>query len=323
MESTWREFSAKTIDEAVTEALAELMITLDKLEYEIVDEGKSGFLGIGAKPAVIKARVKSSDDLRDDAEIKKNVASSAIESDTEFLSEEKDSSEKKRSGKSLSPAEIRELADIFLKDVFSAMEIEFTESSEYDENEGELVVTVDTPDKGILIGKRGQTLDSLQYLTSLVVNKESDKYIKVKIDSEDYRARRKETLENLARNIASKVKRTGHSVSLEPMNSFERRIIHSALQLDEDIDTHSEGAEPYRKVVVSLTKEAYAKRKSSHYSDRNKKPYGRKSSYGGYSHGGYKSNYSNRRFSNDRPRKNDRYQSEKGSNAETDATTNV
>ena len=252
MESTWREFSAKTIDEAVTEALAELMITLDKLEYEIVDEGKSGFLGIGAKPAVIKARVKSSDDLRDDAEIKKNVASSAIESDTEFLSEEKDNSEKKRSGKSLSPAEIRELADIFLKDVFSAMEIEFTESSEYDENEGELVVTVDTPDKGILIGKRGQTLDSLQYLTSLVVNKESDKYIKVKLDSEDYRARRKETLENLARNIASKVKRTGHSVSLEPMNSFERRIIHSALQLDEDIDTHSEGAEPYRKVVIEL-----------------------------------------------------------------------
>ena len=107
---------------------------------------------------------------------------------------------------------------------------------------------------GVLIGKRGQTLDSLQYLTNLAINKHFDSYYKIKIDTEDYRHRRKETLENLAKNISYKVKRTKHSVSLEPMNPFERRVIHSALQNDRYVTTHSEGEEPYRHVVVSLKK---------------------------------------------------------------------
>ena len=110
-------------------------------------------------------------------------------------------------------------------------------------------------DMGILIGKRGQTLDSLQYLANLAVNKNSEEYIKVKIDTEDYRKRRKETLENLAKNIAYKVKRTKRPVSLEPMNPFERRVIHSALQNDKFVTTHSEGEEPYRHVVVTLKRD--------------------------------------------------------------------
>ena len=114
---------------------------------------------------------------------------------------------------------------------------------------------------GILIGKRGQTLDSLQYIISLVVNKESDSYIRVKVDTENYRERRKETLESLAKNIAYKVKRTRRSVALEPMNPYERRIIHSALQNDRYVETHSEGEEPYRKVVVTLKR--YNKEKKS------------------------------------------------------------
>ena len=107
---------------------------------------------------------------------------------------------------------------------------------------------------GVLIGKRGQTLDSLQYLTNLAVNKQSENYVKVKIDTEDYRKRRKDTLENLAKNIAYKVKRTKRPVSLEPMNPFERRVIHSALQNDKYVATHSEGEEPFRHVVVTLKK---------------------------------------------------------------------
>lgn len=122
----------------------------------------------------------------------------------------------------------------------------------YDELEGFLDVDLRGDDMGVLIGKRGQTLDSLQYLVSLVVNKEAEEYIRVKVDTENYRKRRKETLENLAKNIAYKVKRTKRSVSLEPMNPYERRIIHSALQNDKYVTTHSEGEEPFRHVVVTL-----------------------------------------------------------------------
>ena len=156
------------------------------------------------------------------------------------------------------PEEIKEVenrAKVFLRDVFASMnlgEVEIT--SEYNTTDGSLEVDFEGEDMGILIGKRGQTLDSLQYLTNLAINKHSDEYYKVKIDTEDYRKRRKETLENLAKNIAYKVKRTKRPVSLEPMNPFERRIIHSALQNDRYVTTHSEGDEPYRHVVVTLKK---------------------------------------------------------------------
>ena len=205
----FREFTAKTKEDAITAACESLGVTSDKLEIEVVEEGTSGFLGIGAKPAVIKVAVKGS---------------------------------------------IEDKAKDFLKDVFAAMELEVVVDLKYNEEEKTMDIDLKGDDMGVLIGKRGQTLDSLQYLVSLVVNKESEEYIRVKVDTEDYRNRRKETLENLAKNIASKVKRTHKAVSLEPMNPFERRIIHSALQNDNYVSTHSEGDEPFRHVVVTLKK---------------------------------------------------------------------
>ena len=203
------EFSAKTVDDAITEACQKLTVTSDKLEYEVIEEGSSGFLGIGAKPAVIKAKVKDS------------VADKAKE---------------------------------FLKEVFDAMNMTVVIDVKYNEENRNIDIELSGDEMGVLIGKRGQTLDSLQYLVSLVVNKGEDEYIRVKVDNEDYRKRRKETLENLAKNIAYKVKRTKRPVSLEPMNPYERRIIHSALQNDKYVTTHSEGEEPFRRVVVTLKK---------------------------------------------------------------------
>lgn len=202
------EVSAKTVSDAITEACQKLGVTSDKLDYEVVEEGSSGFLGIGAKPAVIKAAVKKSS--------------------------------------------VEEIGRAFLNDVFQAMNMEVAIDIKYNEEEKSMDIELSGNEMGVLIGKRGQTLDSLQYLVSLVVNKESEEYIHVKVDTENYRQRRKETLENLAKNIAYKVKRTKRSVSLEPMNPYERRIIHSALQNDKYVTTHSEGEEPFRRVVVTL-----------------------------------------------------------------------
>ena len=202
------EVTAKTVNDAITEACQKLVVTSDKLDYIVVEEGSSGFLGIGSKPAVIKARVKCSS--------------------------------------------IPERAKEFLNEVFNAMNMVVTLDVKYDEENKNLNIDLSGDEGGILIGKRGQTLDSLQYLVSLVVNKGSEEYIRVKVDTEDYRKRRKETLENLAKNIAYKVKRTKRSVSLEPMNPYERRVIHSALQNDRYVTTHSEGEEPFRRVVVTL-----------------------------------------------------------------------
>ena len=203
------EISAKNVDDAITQATVQLVITSDQLEYEVLDKGSTGFLGIGSKNAVIKARKKFS--------IDENVVE-------------------------------------FLSSIFDAMKMEVEILVAVNEEEHIIEVELKGDDMGILIGKRGQTLDSLQYLTNLAINKHSDEYYKVKIDTEDYRKRRKETLENLAKNIAYKVKRTKRPVSLEPMNPFERRIIHSALQNDRYVTTHSEGDEPYRHVVVTLKK---------------------------------------------------------------------
>lgn len=203
------EISAKNVDDAITQATVQLGITSDQLEYEVLDKGSTGFLGIGSKNAVIKARKKFS--------IDENVVE-------------------------------------FLSSIFDAMKMEVEILVAVNEEEHIIEVELKGDDMGILIGKRGQTLDSLQYLTNLAINKHSDEYYKVKIDTEDYRKRRKETLENLAKNIAYKVNRTKRPVSLEPMNPFERRIIHSALQNDRYVTTHSEGDEPYRHVVVTLKK---------------------------------------------------------------------
>ena len=150
--------------------------------------------------------------------------------------------------------QMKQDAEKFLTGVFGAMELPVEITMNYDKTADCLEIDFAGEDMGILIGKRGQTLDSLQYLVSLVVNKESEDYLRVKLDTENYRERRKETLENLAKNIASKVKRTRKTVSLEPMNPYERRIIHSALQSDPAVSTHSEGEEPYRRVVVTLVR---------------------------------------------------------------------
>ena len=147
---------------------------------------------------------------------------------------------------------VSDVAKNFLNDVFAAMNMTVVINVEYKEDEKELNIDLAGDDMGVLIGKRGQTLDSLQYLVSLIVNKESDDYIRVKVDTENYRKRRQDTLENLAKNIAFKVKRTKRTVSLEPMNPYERRIIHSALQNDKFVTTHSEGEEPFRHVVVTM-----------------------------------------------------------------------
>lgn len=205
----WREISAKTVDEALTNAMLELGTTIDNLEYEVLEKESTGFLGIFGKPARIKVRMKMT-----------------VENTTKK----------------------------FLTDVFAAMGIDAVIVVNYDQENATVEVNIDGDDMGVLIGKRGQTLDSLQYLVSLVINKNSENYIKVKLDTENYRARRKETLENLAKNIAYKVKRTRKPVSLEPMNPYERRIIHSALQNDKYVETYSEGEEPYRKVVINIKK---------------------------------------------------------------------
>ena len=203
------EVSAKTVDEALTEASISLGIPSSEIEYEVVDKGSTGFLGLGSKNAVIKARKKFS--------VEENVKE-------------------------------------FLKSVFHAMDMAVEIIVKVNEEDKTIDVELKGEDMGVLIGKRGQTLDSLQYLTNLAVNKHAENYYKVKVDTEDYRKRRKDTLENLAKNIAYKVKRTKRPVELEPMNPFERRVIHSALQNDRFVTTHSEGEEPYRHVVVTLKK---------------------------------------------------------------------
>ena len=201
------EFTAKTVDDAITAACQKFLVTSDRLEYEVVEEGSSGFLGFNAKPARIKAKVKET---------------------------------------------VEDKARAFLDDVFAAMHMTVLVEVSFNEEEKVMDIELKGDDMGVLIGKRGQTLDSLQYLVSLVVNRDSDDYIRVKVDTENYRKRRKETLENLAKNIAYKVKRTKRPVSLEPMNPYERRVIHSALQNDKYVTTHSEGEEPFRRVVVTL-----------------------------------------------------------------------
>ncbi len=201
------EVSAKTVDDAITESLVKLGTTSDKIEYEVIEKGSSGFLGIGSRPAVIKVRKKS---------------------------------------------DVEDYVYEFLHNVFLAMSLDVEIIINKSEDGKNVDVELKGEEMGVLIGKRGQTLDSLQYLTNLAVGKQVNEYVKVKIDTEDYRKRRRDTLENLAKNIAYKVKRTKRSVSLEPMNPFERRVIHSALQNDRYVNTHSEGEEPYRHVVVTL-----------------------------------------------------------------------
>ena len=303
--------SAKTLDDAITEALIQLGVTSDQLDYQVIEKGSAGFLGIGMKQAVIKARRK--EEIKEEEPeielpkvdvslvkepLKKEPRKDTVKHEKETVKKEPEKKEpekkeqvKKESAKKESPkkeskkkpsqkekketvkeqpeanapakkeAELAkvesqtiEACERFISDVLKAMGMDDVKVTSSIDEEGALSIDMEGSNMGIMIGKRGQTLDSLQYLTNRVANKMQDGYVRVKLDTEDYRRRRKETLENLAKNIASKVKRSRRTVSLEPMNPYERRIIHSALQADPAVSTHSEGEEPYRRVVVTLVR---------------------------------------------------------------------
>ena len=302
----FREFTGKTVDDAIIEAATTLGIASSELDIEIVSKGTSGFLGIGAKPAVIKAKAKQefSDDIEDimqtakkpsrngkkpskKAEPKKNVQTKPEEKADKNVAAEKKFEEKKAPEKKYEEASEKKTAEkgtfdskadtfnadaeqkaveneepvqiddsiidetkSYLEKLFAAMELEADITVELDKQTRTMNIDVEGPEMGVIIGKRGQTLDSLQYLISLYVNKKCNTYIRIKLDTENYRERRRETLENLAKNIALKVKRSRRPFTLEPMNPYERRIIHSTLQNDRFVTTKSEGEEPYRKVVV-------------------------------------------------------------------------
>lgn len=282
--------TAKNLDDAITEALVQLEVTSDRLDYEVIEKGSDGFLGFGRKQAVIKARRKE----EPAATVKAEKEEKPAKVEQEVKVEKTERPEKKESAKTETKNEIKkeqkkefkkapkkevreetELAKVeqatieacekFVEDVLNAMNMEDVKVTSTVDEEGALSINMEGKNMGILIGKRGQTLDSLQYLTNRVANKMQDGYVRVKLDTEDYRRRRKETLENLAKNIASKVKRTRRTVALEPMNPYERRIIHSALQSDPAVSTHSEGEEPYRKVVVTLARKSGGSRNYEKY----------------------------------------------------------
>ena len=261
------EVSGKNVDEALTNALIKLETTSDKVEYEVIEKGSAGFLGMGRKLAVIKVRKKEDKPVEANVKAKETETQKVADSSVSYEpvkaepvksvdnNEIKDDSHEqpKKTSKytTVMPnEEVERRITTFLGDMFKAMNLEV----KFDDPDC-VNVELSGPNMGVLIGKRGQTLDSIQYLTSLVVNKGKDKYVRIKVDTEDYRNRRKETLESLAKNIAYKVKRSRKPVSLEPMNPYERRIIHSTLQNDKFVSTRSEGEEPFRHVVVYLDKE--------------------------------------------------------------------
>lgn len=292
------EVTGKSVEEAITNACTKLGIPSDKLDYEIIEKGNSGFLGIfNSKPAKIKAREKQEEpEVKSVETPKKSEAPVHTENKFEKKADDFKKSEPKKEFKSepkkefkkehkpadnkknVEPAKespkaeaqpqpkeepfteeqkevIRKDIKAFLDSMFGAMSMEVNADITFDDEENTVNVDLTGDNMGVLIGKRGQTLDSIQYLTSLVINKNSEKYVRVKLDTENYRKRRKETLESLAKNIAYKVKRSRRPVSLEPMNPYERRIIHSALQADKFVSTRSEGEEPFRHVVVYLERE--------------------------------------------------------------------
>ena len=255
--------SAKTVSDAITSASMELGLPSTEFEYEVIEKGSTGFLGIGSKQAVIEVWKKEEKKAEKKAEkkpekkvekkVEKKIEKEVKEVASEEIIEEKEEPVKKEEKLAEVEEQTKAACEKFLLDVLKTMGMEVTLTTSIDED-GALSIDMAGNNMGLLIGKRGQTLDSLQYLTNRVANKMQDGYVRDKLDTENYRQRRKETLENLAKNIAHKVKRTKKAVSLEPMNPYERRIIHSALQGDKYVSTHSEGEEPYRRVVVTLVR---------------------------------------------------------------------
>ena len=262
------EITGKSVEDAFMNAIG----------YDVIDKGSNGILGFGSRPAKIKAWVKSEVEAEKKAEEEKaaevkstEAAAPAANSDkADVTSDNSDEVLSEPHKKMVVTCDVDKVIRDFLDNMFKAMDMDVNIDIKINEEEGCVNVELSGDEMGLLIGKRGQTLDSIQYLVSLVVNKENEKYMRVKVDTEDYRKRRKETLESLAKNIAYKVKRSKRPVSLEPMNPYERRIIHSALQNDKFVATRSEGEEPFRHVIVYL-KNDYRSGGRDNY----KKDYGR------------------------------------------------
>lgn len=245
--NNFTEKTAKSVDEAVEAALSELGASKDDVTIEVIEEGSKGFFGIGAKDAVVRVTVNSGDS----APAAKNTSS------------------KPKKVSDISP---EEAASKFLRDIFAAMNMDVS----IDAKEGEdntVSIDLSGDNMGIVIGKRGDTLDSLQYLTSLVVNQNSEDYIKVSIDTENYREKRTEALLALSKRLSEKVARSGKKFTLEPMNPYERRIIHSSLQSNEEVTTYSVGSEPYRKVVIAPKNPKPVYKKKNNYKKHNDKPH--------------------------------------------------
>ena len=258
--------TGKSVDEAVREALKELNISREKAEIEILDEGQKGFLGlIGSKDATVKVwpredETKSILNEIFNEEIETEKSQEAVHEDVELEIENNEVSTEEvqevidveEGTKSIEEEnqEILDAAREFISKILDTFELENSVEMELKDNVITINVNGDENRLGILIGKRGVTLDSIQYILNLIVNKKSSRYIRVNLDSSGYREKRKETLINLAKKMANKVTKTGRSVKLEPMNSYERKIIHTALQDYEGVLTHSEGKDPFRKVVI-------------------------------------------------------------------------
>lgn len=272
------EITGKSVEDAFMNAIVELETTSDNIGYDVIDKGSNGILGFGSRPAKIKAWVKSEVEAEKKAEEEKAAEVKSTETAAPAANSDKTDVTSDNSGEVLSEphkkmvvtCDVDKVIRDFLDNMFKAMDMDVNIDIKINEEEGCVNVELGGDEMGLLIGKRGQTLDSIQYLVSLVVNKENEKYMRVKVDTEDYRKRRKETLESLAKNIAYKVKRSKRPVSLEPMNPYERRIIHSALQNDKFVATRSEGEEPFRHVIVYL-KNDYRSGGRDNY----KKDYGR------------------------------------------------
>lgn len=278
--------TARDYDEAVTKALIELATGSDNLDIEVVDKGSKGFLGIGSRPCVIYVSKKQDKDLllyEEDKDFKIDYSQNIFEnkeksnkenkykvqtksfdtekskpvekvSDEGFVHETDSVKLPRKQRKVYSEEEaeaiIEDMRD-FISKLFEKMEINVNMDTEFNHRDNEISVFFSSDDDiGLIIGKRGQTLDAIQYIVSLVVNKNTESYIRIKMDTENYRERRKENLEVLAKNVASKVKKFKKPISLEPMNPYERRIIHSVLQSDNFVSTRSDGDEPFRYITV-------------------------------------------------------------------------
>lgn len=248
----FKEYIGKTVEDAVINAKQDLGLTSDEIEYEVVERGGKGFLGLGSKESVVRAR-KKDENSNSESTPTVNEESEPLENNDSQAQSNSLESSKTKEKKPIEEIDVTVHFDkikTFIKDVASKM----GEIVEVETKEGEDINSIDVnlsgDNMGIFIGKRGQTLDALQYLTSIIVNEDAKSYVRVKLDTEDYRNRRKATLENLASNMAKKATKLNRRVALEPMNPYERRIIHAYLQSDTKVDTYSEGVEPYRKVVI-------------------------------------------------------------------------